>query len=173
MQKKQNIIGAMIFCYVVSVLVFLYSINHIYKAIQVNSFTNESVNWPSVKGVIDHSDIESHSSGGKGGHQKYRAVVDYSYYVNGKKYSNSRLSTNSFNDQYFSPNHEKVFKKLQKATQVPNDDFVVFYDPEAPERSMLYRERFSMAKAYLGFFMLLLVSFAFGFLANKIGKLSK
>jgi len=85
--------------------------------------------WPSVPGVITHSDVASHTSDGK---RMYRPDVRYDYQVEGQRYEGSTLW---FGGDYSSSSSSRAGKVVSK---YPVDrEVTVHYDPEAPYESVL------------------------------------
>jgi len=88
-----------------------------------------SLNWPNVKGVITTSFIETATESDDDGETK-RPQIEYAYSVDGVSYTGARVR---FGQRSGSDNTAEGLLAL-----FPEDKAVdVFYDPEAPEQSVL------------------------------------
>jgi len=98
-----------------------------------------SKNWPSVQGVVTHSDVQSRWSSSPVGTPQHRsgptrlylADVQYTYAVDGVEYTGDRVE---FGD-YSSSNALRA-SKIAKTYRV-GSDVTVYYDPSRPSRAVL------------------------------------
>lgn len=85
--------------------------------------------WPTVPGVVTHSEVASHTSDGK---RMYRPDVRYDYEVDGRRYEGSTVW---FGGDYSSSSSGGARKVV--ARYPPGREVAVSYDPEAPYESVL------------------------------------
>lgn len=92
-------------------------------------YSQESANWPSVQGTITNSEIDTWRRDGK---TYYQPNIVYTYEVEGKKYTSSKVTVGDPpSDTNMSP-----AKRVQNEYQ-PGKQVMVFYDPEAPASAAL------------------------------------
>lgn len=163
-QVKFNRLSALI----IAAIIYVYSLGYFFYGLQINEFTKNSKNWPSVQGHITDLEIDSWTSSGKGGHKKYILKGEYSYRVNGREYKNDRISsTNS--DDWVSNDGDAVRHRLVKLEQV-NPTIQVFYDPDSPSRAALIWEEFSLLKRFFSCVLLIFVGSIIGWAGLAVAK---
>lgn len=92
-------------------------------------YSHESASWPSVQGTITNSEIDTWRREGK---TYYQPNIVYTYEVEGKKYSSSKVTVGDPpSDTNMSP-AKRVQNEYPSGKQV-----MVFYDPEAPSSAAL------------------------------------
>jgi hypothetical protein len=107
-----------------------------YFAVQQALEMGDSREWPTTEGVITASHIDrshrtSTEKGWRGDRYEYEVRVQYSYSVDGVGYTGNRLRIRP--DEYRS--EERAQREL---AEYPVGQRVrVYYDPKAPERSLL------------------------------------
>lgn len=91
--------------------------------------------WPSVQGTLLHAELESHTSDGS---TSYEALARYSYVVAGQQYRNDRVAIQSGADNIgsFQQDTGYTLQRLHDA----NKPVLVFYNPENPADSILFKE---------------------------------
>jgi hypothetical protein len=92
-------------------------------------YANESKNWPSVSGKIIQSDIDTWRKDGK---SHYRANIIYTYTVDSKTFTSSKVTVGDLP----SSNNMLSAKAVQVEYPVDNQ-VVVYYDPKVPVSSAL------------------------------------
>lgn len=93
----------------------------------------DSQDWPSVSGLVTYSNLEAR--GKKMGRQlttDFRVQVGYEYVVDGNRFENDVVQFNQ--NDLTTAEKELIVSTHPKGRQVE-----VFYDPDAPERSVLVR----------------------------------
>jgi hypothetical protein len=92
-------------------------------------YANTSKSWPTVPGTITRSEVKVWK---RDGNTHYEPDIAYSYTVEGKKYTSSRITVG---DGSLDNNVSKA-KRLQ--AEYPVDKEVnVYYDPDLPESAVL------------------------------------
>lgn len=86
--------------------------------------------WPVAPGVIDTCEIVTKSGGSDGG-TTYEVKVSYTYSVNQKKYTGSRVAF-GYGGSDDSPTQQQLYKKLNESKSIE-----VRYDPHDPANSSL------------------------------------
>lgn len=89
----------------------------------------ESRNWPTTSGRIVSAELEQHSASGGA---TFRAHVTYTYEVAGKAYSGSRAA---FGDRVSTSSRGIAERRVAAYTR--GSLVTVYYDPAAPEKSVL------------------------------------
>ncbi len=88
-----------------------------------------SKDWPSVQGTITRSEVDIWK---RDGNTHYEPDIAYSYTVDDKKYSSSKITVGD------PPLDNNVTKAKQVQAEYPvGKEVVVYYDPELPESSAL------------------------------------
>lgn len=93
----------------------------------------DSLSWPSVTGLVYHSNLEAQRS--KVGRQSkidHRVEISYEYVVDGERYENDVVQ---FNQDNLSTSE----KELLVSTHPKGSQVEVFYDPQKPQQSVLVR----------------------------------
>ncbi len=96
-----------------------------------------SKSWPSVTGTITRSDFVYSGSGSNATRQP---VVQYSYVVEGTEHKGARIAFGPVpgdkgGGSVFTTDRSKKIKEF--ATRIEGSDIAVYYDPAAPEMSVL------------------------------------
>ncbi len=126
MRKRQSFLGTLVLAVVFFIAGFT-AYQYLTKPIAEEA--EASKNWPTVEGVITHSElIKSRDSDGK---DMYSASVRYEYSVDNKKYSDSGIRVTDSKTNVKS-SVKKTLKKYAKGTHV-----TVYYDPEFPGTAVL------------------------------------
>jgi len=89
---------------------------------------NESASWPSVQGTITQSRAQSTRRDGK---QEYMPSVHYTYSVDGASHTGTRITASDVYQKTRS-GAEDILRSYPVGAEV-----AVFYDPGAPEKSVL------------------------------------
>lgn len=89
-----------------------------------------STDWPSVQGVVAHSEVVR--SRDSDGDTTYKAEVIYDYVVNGESLESNKRRIGATSSSSNSSGAYKVTRKYPKAS-----DVTVYYNPEAPEEAVL------------------------------------
>jgi hypothetical protein len=106
--------------------------------------------WPSVKGQLQHSDLE-HVRGDDS--TTYKTIAKYSYLVEGKRYEGDRVSFQRGSDSFY--DYHAEFELKLRNDQAYNGGVTVFYDPKAPYDSVLDRTwRWDYIALHVGFVLL-------------------
>ena len=92
-------------------------------------YSNTSKSWPTVPGTITRSEVDVWRRDGK---THYQPDIGYTYSVDGKKYSSSKITVG----EPPLDNNVTPAKRLQAEYPV-GKEVVVYYDPELPESSAL------------------------------------
>jgi hypothetical protein len=92
-------------------------------------YASSSKSWPTVQGVITRSDIDVWNREGK---THYQPDIAYTYSVDGKKYSSSKINAG----EPPMDNNVNSAKKIQ-AKYPAGKEVTVWYDPGLPESSAL------------------------------------
>ena len=126
MRKRQSPLGTLVFAAIFFAVGF-FAWQYLTKPIAEEA--EASKEWPSVEGVITHSDlIKSRDSDGN---DMYSANVQYEYSVENKKYSDSGIRVSDAKTSVKS-NVKKTLRKYAVGTTV-----TVYYDPEFPNTAVL------------------------------------
>ncbi|MEE4214464.1 MAG: DUF3592 domain-containing protein, partial [Bacteroidales bacterium] len=92
-------------------------------------YASSSKSWPTVQGVITRSDIDVWTRDGK---THYQPDIAYTYSVDGKKYSSSKINAG----EQAMDNNVNSAKKIQ--TKYPaGKEVTIWYDPGLPASSAL------------------------------------
>lgn len=114
-------------------------------------------NYEAVNGTIDEaSQVEEDVDRGSEGSRtiSYRPIIQYSYSVNGRKYTNDNIYTGSSQASYSQPSDaENIIRRFNRGEEV-----VIHYDPKEPSSSYLIRDE-SFWTEYLIIGAALLASF--------------
>ncbi len=126
MRRKQSPLGTLIFA-VIFFAVGFFSWKYFTQPIAEEAAASKE--WPSVEGVITHSElIKSRDSDGN---DMYSASVHYDYSVDNNNYSDSGIRVSDSRTSVKS-NVKKTLKKYAVGTTV-----TVYYDPEFPNTAVL------------------------------------
>ncbi len=126
MRKRQSPLGTLVFAAIFFAVGF-FAWQYLTKPIAEEA--EASKEWPSVEGVITHSDlIKSRDSDGN---DMYSANVQYEYLVNNTRYNDSGIRVSDAKTSLKS-SVKKTLKKYADGTKV-----TVFYDPEFPDSAVL------------------------------------
>ena len=111
-----------IFALVGSALFFLFALPPL-------QYSMASSSWPTVSGTVTRSDVDVWKSDGK---THYQPDIAYTYFVDGKKYSSSKITVGD------PPLDNSVAPAKRMQAKYPvGDEVMVYYDPELPESSAL------------------------------------
>ncbi len=108
-----------------------------------------SEQWPSVQGVVTHSEVTSHTSDGK---RMYSADVLYSYEVGGKSYEGSTIRFGGNNSSSSSSDAHETVAKYPVQREVP-----VYYNATAAYECVLEPGAFLSSYMVFGIGMLFAV----------------
>lgn len=86
-------------------------------------------NWPTAKGIVESSSIQT-SSDSEGG-STYQVVVQYSYTVNNKKYTNDKIAF-GYVSSSGEEAHLEILNKIKNASAI-----TVRYEPNNPQNAVL------------------------------------
>ncbi len=89
----------------------------------------ESKSWPSTKCTITKSEVDSWI---KDGNRQYGALIYYSYQVEGKKYSSSKIVVNGSSSSSSTSTAKNLVAKYPVGKTLDT-----FYDPEVPDLAVL------------------------------------
>ncbi len=92
-------------------------------------YASSSKSWPTVQGEITRSDIDVWNREGK---THYQPDIAYTYYVDGKKYSSSKINAG----EPPMDNNANTAKQIQAKYPV-GEKVTVWYDPGLPASSAL------------------------------------
>ncbi|MBN1388385.1 MAG: DUF3592 domain-containing protein [Bacteroidales bacterium] len=92
-------------------------------------YASSSKSWPTVQGVITRSDIDVWNRDGK---THYQPDIAYTYSVDGKKYSSSKINAG----EQAMDNNVNSAKKIQAKYPV-GKEVTIWYDPGLPASSAL------------------------------------
>ena len=126
MKKRPSILGTLIFA-AVFFIAGLMTYQHVTKPIAEEA--EASKDWPSVEGIITHSELTKSSD--NDGNDMYSANVQYDYVVDGHTFNSSNIQTVDGSTSMKS-SVKKTLKKYATGTKV-----TVYYDPEFPNSAVL------------------------------------
>mgnify|MGYP000023547280 CR=1 FL=1 len=100
----------------------------------MTAVSRESLEWPSVAGLVTHSNLEVHRSnvGAQSNKLRHRVDVEYEYVVDGRRYENDVVRFNQNN--LSRKDKERLVSAHPVGRQVE-----VFYNPSDPAESVLVR----------------------------------
>jgi len=101
----------------------------IFFALPPLQYAVKSKSWPAVPGTITRSEVKIWK---RDGNTHYEPDIAYSYSVEGKKYTSSKITVG---DGSLDNNVSKA-KRLQ-AEYPPDKEVDVYYDPDLPESAVL------------------------------------
>lgn len=98
----------------------------------------QSLTWPSVEGIVIDHQLEKHTNREKSGYSEshvthYVPVISYKYEVNGKNYTNKRITLE--NTEFETAKKANVYL----AKYPIGMRMTVFYNPANPERAIVER----------------------------------
>jgi hypothetical protein len=92
-------------------------------------YSMASRSWPTVSGTVTRSDVDVWKSDGK---THYQPDIAYAYFVDGRKYSSSKITVGD------PPLDNSVAPAKRMQAKYPvGEEVLVYYDPELPESSAL------------------------------------
>lgn len=92
-------------------------------------YAYDSKSWPRTDGMITKSEVDSWMKDGK---SQYSAVINYSYQVDGQKYSSAKITVSG------SVSNSSMSRAKEVVQQYPlGKTLDVFYDPEVPDSAAL------------------------------------
>ena len=157
-QKKNPITLGILFMIIGGVTFFLWGLPPL-------KYANESKNWPSVPGKIIQSDIDTWRKDGK---SHYRANVVYTYMVDSKTLTSSKVTVGDPP----STSNMLAAKAVQEEYPV-GSEVLVYYDPEVPASSALkpgIRGNDILLAGVTGLFLVIGILVLFGELRSRFRK---
>lgn len=118
-------------------IILIVSIGFLGWGYHIQKKASASESWPAVQGQITTSKVERTFNTSSSGNNKwqYKAIVKYSYEVDGTSYSNDRIDFSSVNWSY-----DKEHKAKRVVSPYPKGKSIeVHYNPLNPEDAVLVK----------------------------------
>ena len=136
-KKKPSILSS-IFNWVIIGILIIYSLYFSISTIIAHSRANESLNWPSVVGVVTKKNFRRFKSSKS--NNIYITEIEYRYNVDNESYISDRVNVHG-TKSYRSPEEARVF--LNKFPQ-EGQKIDVFYNPEDLAFAIVYKDKISI-----------------------------